>query len=125
MPKKRFLIIGIILILLVPVAYLGNLPPSPLYFLKVSREGVQSLFIFGMEDRANWLLTLSDKRLVEAEKLKKKKMGFIASFQINTARNYQSEAENLLEILKDKTNITYLRDKSNQNNDKLKNLEIR
>lgn len=83
---------------------------------------MQAFFIFGDEDKANWLLTLADKRLAEAEKLKVKKLDFIALVQINTAREYQVEAENLLEGLKNKINITYLKDKFNQNNEKLKNL---
>lgn len=125
MLKNRFFIIVVLIISLIPVAYLGSLPPSPFYYLKASRELIQSVFIFGTEDKANWILTLADKRLVEAEKLKMKKLDFIAAFQIKTARNYQFEAESLLEILKDKTNTTYLRDKYNQNSDRLKKLEIR
>lgn len=122
MPKKLFLIIGALIALLIPSIYLGTLPPSPLYFLKVSRESVQSLFIFGDEDRANWILTLADKRLNEAQKLRLKKLNYFSAFQINTALKYQNEAQGLLEILKNKTNIIYLRDKYNQNDEKLKNL---
>lgn len=122
MLKKRFLIIGAFIVLLIPSIYLGTLPPSPLYFLKIARESVQSVFIFGMEDRANWLLTLADKRLNEAQKLRLKKLNYFSAFQIDTALKYQNEAEVMLEILKNKTNITYLRDKYNQNDEKLKNL---
>lgn len=122
MPKKWFLIIGAFIVLLIPLIYLGSLPPSPLYFLKVSREFAQSLFIFGMEDRANWLLTLADKRLSEAQRLKIKKLDYFSALQIATALKYQNEAERMLEILKNKTNIIYLQDKYNQNDEKLKNL---
>lgn len=83
---------------------------------------MQSLFIFGDEDRANWILTLADKRLNEAQKLRLKKLNYFSAFQINTALKYQNEAQGLLEILKNKTNIIYLRDKYNQNDEKLKNL---
>lgn len=75
-----------------------------------------------MEDRANWLLTLADKRLSEAQRLKIKKLNYFSEFQIGTALKYQNEAEAMLEILKNKTNIIYLRDKYNQNDEKLKNL---
>lgn len=102
---------------------LGSIPPSPLYYLKTSRETLQSLFIFGDEDKANWLLLKADKRLGEAEKLKAKNLDYFAGMQIDAARRYQSEAEILLLDLKNKTNITYLRDRSNQNLEKLKNLE--
>lgn len=76
-----------------------------------------------MEDQANWILTLADKRLAEAEGLKIKKMDYFSDMQKNTALNYQNEAWKLLEILKNKTNITYLKDKFNQNAEKLKFLE--
>lgn len=71
---------------------------------------------------ANWYLVRADKRLSEAEKLKMKKLDFLAEAQIKTAKDYQSEAEILLTTLKDKTNTTYLKDRFNQNAEKLKNL---
>lgn len=103
--------------------FLGSVPPSPLYYLKIGRESVQSLFIFGDEDQTNWLLTRADKRLTEAEKLKSRGLNFFADIQINTAKQYQSEAEVLLEDLKNKTNIIYLKDKYNQNLEKMNKLE--
>lgn len=75
-----------------------------------------------MEDRANWVLTLADKRLEEAAVLKIKKMDYFSDMQKNDALKYQDEARGLLEILKNKTNITYLQDKYNQNEQKVKNL---
>lgn len=124
MRKKRYLILAIFLIIFVALTlYLGNIPPSPLYYLKISRETIQSLFIFGDEDQANWYLTRADKRINEAQKLKDRNMDFFAQIQIKTALDYQRQAEILLEVLKNKTNITYLEDKSNQNRDKLKSLE--
>ena len=124
MQRKLIYITGpVLLILFLSSLYLGSIPPSPLYYLKVTRETLQSLFVFGDEDKANWLLLRADKRLSEAEKLKMKNMEFFAGMQIDTAKQYQIEAEEILEVLKNKTNITYLRDRSNQNIEKLKLLE--
>lgn len=123
MPKKWTITIGILVIFLIMSLFLGSVPPSPLYYLKIGRESVQSLFIFGDEDQTNWLLTRADKRLTEAEKLKSRGLNFFADIQINTAKQYQSEAEVLLEDLKNKTNIIYLKDKYNQNLEKMNKLE--
>lgn len=120
MPKKRYLIIGILLVIAITSLYLGSTPPSPLYYLKIARETVQTFFIFGDEDKANWLLTRAEKRIAEAEKLRSKKLDSLAQMQVDTAKTYQSEAEIILQDLSNKTNITYLRDKYNQNQDRLK-----
>ena len=121
MPKKRLLILSLCLLVLVAVSiFLGSIPPSPLYYLKTSRETIQTFFIFGDEDKANWLLIRADKRLTEAQKLKAKNLQHLAQIQVNTAKQYQTEAGTLLESLKDKTNITYLKDRYNQNSEKLK-----
>lgn len=122
--KKRVLITGILSIILAAASlFLGSIPPSPFYYLKITRETIQTFFIFGDEDKTNWFLIRADKRLDEAQKLKNKHLEFLADLQIQTAKDYQSEAEILLEDLKNKTNITYLRDRSNQNIEKLISLE--
>lgn len=102
---------------------LGSIPPSPLYYLKISRESIQTFFVFGSEDNANWLLTRAEKRITEAEKLNSKNLTFIADIQKQQAIEYQSEARRLLDDLKNKTNINYLTDKYTQNNDRLKVLK--
>lgn len=121
--KQSYILSAVILILLISSLYLGSIPPSPIYYLKVTRETIQIFFIFGDEDKTNWLLIRADKRLDEAAKLKAKHLGFLAEMQIQTAKDYQSRADKLLADLKNKTNITYLQDRFNQNNEKLKNLE--
>lgn len=124
MPKKLYTIFTAVLVIVLSVSlYLGSIPPSPLYYLRLTREEIQTFFIFGDEDQANWLLTREDKRLTEALKLKQKKLAFFEGKQLDLAKNYQSEAELLLVRLKDKTNINYLIDKLNQNKDKVKSLE--
>lgn len=123
MAKKRILILSAIAgILLILTLFFGSIPPSPLYYLKITRETLQTFFIFGDEDKANWLLVRTEKRITEAEKLKSKNLDFLANIQIQTARNYQSESKVLLDYLKDKTNINYLTDRYNQNEDRLKAL---
>jgi hypothetical protein len=123
-PKKRYqILVGLLIVISAISLYLGSAPPSPLYYLKLSRETIQSLFIFGDEDQANWYLTRADKRLTEAKKLKQRKLDFLADMQIETAIQYQMEAEVLLKQLKDKTNTTYLQDRFNQNVETVKNLQ--
>ena len=119
--RRSILFTGFICIILLSV-FLKNSPPSPLYYLKVSREFLQSFFIFGSEDKANWYLTLAEKRISEAEQLKSKRLNFIAQKQIKIASEYQKEAEKLLLYLQDKTNINYLLDKFNQNRIRLEDL---
>ena len=123
MLKNWKLIIPVILILAALILYLGSAPPSPLYYLKISRETVQSFFVFGDEDQTNWLLTKAEKRITEAEKLKAKKINFFAQIQIQSAKTYNSEAQTLINDLKNKTNVTYLVDKHTQNQDRLNQLE--
>jgi hypothetical protein len=122
--KKRHLILaGFLIILLAVSMFLGSIPPSPLYYLKISRETIQSFFIFGDEDNANWYLVRAEKRLREAEKLKSKNWNSFAQMQISIAMDYQNQAQALLGKLKDKTNTTYLKDRYNQNDEKLKALK--
>lgn len=112
----------LVLVLIAMSVLLGSIPPSPVYYLKVTRESIQTFFIFGSEDEAGWFLTRAEKRITEAEKLKAKNLDFFAGQQIQTALSYQSQAQIILEDLKNKTSITYLTDKYTQNNDRLKSL---
>lgn len=124
MLKKRFLpVILILSVLVLIILYFGSTPPSPFYYLKIFRETIQTNFIFGTEDKARWLLTRADKRLTEAQTLKFKNQNLLAKMQIETAKQYQTEAQTLLNDLKDKTNTDYLKDKYIQNTDKINYLE--
>lgn len=124
MSKKRLYILSLVaIIVLVATLFLGSVPPSPIYFLKITRETIQTFFIFGDEDKANWLLVRAEKRLDEAQKLKNKNLNFLAGIQIKIAHDYQDQSAKILEDLKNKTNITYLQDRFNQNSEKLKALE--
>lgn len=124
MHKKRLLILAAILLLLTGItAYFKTAPPSPLYFLKISRESIQTFFIFGDEDKANWLLTRAEKRITEAEFLKSKNLQILSGMQITTADQYQNEASKILDFLSDKTNTNYLQDRYKQNSDRLSKLQ--
>lgn len=113
----------IIMVILIGVTvYFGSAPPSPIYFVKISRESIQNLFVFGPEDQAYWLLTKAEKRISEAEKLKTRHLSILADFQSGTARRYQNQALEMINSLKDKVNTNYLTDKYNQNKDRLNNL---
>lgn len=123
MPRKSIIACGLIItVLLGLTVYFGSAPPSPIYLVKITRESVQDLFVFGDEDRAYWLLTKAEKRISEAEKLKSRSMSFLASMQSDAAKKYQTEAMDIITSLKDKVNTNYLTDKYNQNKDRLNNL---
>lgn len=87
-------------------------PLSPLYSVKLTREYMQSLFVFGDEDLANWKLTLSEKRLTEAEILKRNNQNQLTLKQLNLAKGYQQVAMTYIDGLRDKLDINYLLAKS-------------
>jgi hypothetical protein len=97
-------------------------PPSVFYYLKITREKLESVFIFGEEDTANWDLDLAGKRIDEAKVLSIYHQATLANIQLNKALSYQERANNLIKYLSDKTNVNYLRDKYNQNLEKIKTL---
>lgn len=122
MTKKR-ITLGILLILLIGLTvFFKSAPPSPIYFVKITREYIQNFFIFGDEDKAFWVLTKAEKRISEAEILKSKNINYFSSLQLESAKNYQKEADRLITSLKDKVNRNYLIDKYNQNEDRIKAL---
>lgn len=97
-------------------------PISPLYPVKLIREYFQSLFIFGDEDGAYWELDLAEKRLKEASFLNHYALAAVTLRQVKTAAQYQKLAKEKIDYLSDKTNVTYLLDKYQSNQDQLKSL---
>lgn len=87
-------------------------PLSPLYLVKLTREYLQSLFVFGDEDLAYFNLTLASKRLKEAEILKENKQYIVELRQVKLAKNYQKIADRYVDTLRDKVDINYLLVKS-------------
>lgn len=98
-------------------------PVSPLYPIKVSREKLQSLFVFGQIDQANWNLTLAEKRLTEATILRDHNLLSLSMIQLNLAKSYQSKANDLIMALKETTDTVYLESKLNYNQELLHQLE--
>lgn len=97
-------------------------PINPLYPVKLTREYFQSLFIFGDEDGAYWELDLAEKRLKEASFLNRYGLAAVTLRQVKTAAQYQKLAKEKIDYLSDKTNVTYLLDKYQSNQDQLKGL---
>lgn len=115
---------AVLLILIVLTIFFRTAPPSPVYLLKITRESLQSYFIFGDEDKAFWALTKAEKRITEAEYLKSKNMNYLADKQVKSAKDYQLEADIIIANLKDKVDRNYLIDKNTQVSDRIKALEL-
>lgn len=98
-------------------------PISPIYFIKNLREGIQSKFIFGDEDLANWYFELSRKRILEARILKAYGFKSLANQQKNLAQKYQDLGWSHLQILIDVTDVNYLKEKFVKNEKDLESLD--
>lgn len=120
MTKKHIALAVLPILLISLIVFFKSAPPSPIYLIKISREYIQNFFIFGDEDKAFWVLTKAEKRISEAEILKSKNINYLANLQLESAKNYQKEADTLITSLKDKVNRNYLIDKFSQNEDRIK-----
>lgn len=83
-------------------------PVSPLYYIKVSREYLQSQFIFGDEDLSLWNFTLAKKRLEESKILNSYHLNNLSQKQIELAQIYQNQGILHLNKLIDKIDVNYL-----------------
>lgn len=120
--RKWVVIMGIVAwVGMLAVFKLHSTPLSPLYYLKTSREFMQSLFVFGDEDKAYWYFTLAEKRLVESKSLQNKHLNWLAKIQLNTAKGYFDQGNNYLKNLIDKADVNYLIQKSDRISLDLKN----
>lgn len=89
----------------------GKLPGESTYFLKTIREWIAGKLIFNQNSQADFHLTLSQKRLVESEKLVEKK-------------DYEKAIKNLRNVVnefKKSVEITKAIDKNKGNTKDLKN----
>ncbi len=93
------------------------------FYLLVVREEVQSLFVVGNEDNANWNLTRSEKRMNEAKIFKIIHLGFLSQRQLDLARVFQTKAASFIEKERDHADINYLLQKLKQDQDKLIQLQ--
>ena len=83
-------------------------PVSPLYYIKIARESVQSKFVFGDEDLSFWDYTIAKKRLEEAQTLQKYHLLKVSQHQLVIAKSYQESGNNHLSKLIDKTDVNFL-----------------
>lgn len=75
----------------------GVLPDSPFYFFKSLTEGVREVFVFGEDNKANYSLTLADKRLSEARALANKGKGELAAKTAEKAADKNEEGQRHVE----------------------------
>lgn len=111
MKQKKLIVIIAIFLSSFVLYQLYN--PSIVFRTLELRENVQSLFIFGDEDTCNWYLTLAAKRIKESKYDKSR---------LKIAIEYQNKAKQILDKLKDKTDINYLVQKLAINNDEINKL---
>ncbi len=83
-------------------------PVSPLYYLKRAREKLQSIFIMGSRDSAEWSFTLSQKRAIESQILCNHKIFILGNKQLLLAQKYYFEGTTYLNKLIDKIDINFL-----------------
>jgi len=93
-------------------------PVSPVYYLKRAREQLQSIFIMGNRDSAEWNFTLSQKRVLESQILCDHKLSSIGNKQLLLAQKYFEKGNSYLVNLIDKIDTNYLQ----QEKEKTENL---
>lgn len=90
-------------------------PVSPVYYIKAGRESLQSLFVFGNEDLANWYFDLATKRIKEAKILQQHDFSSLAYRQIDLAQYYQDQGFKHLKPLIDVVDTNFLKEKFESN----------
>lgn len=83
-------------------------PVSPVYYLKIAREKLQSIFIMGNRDSAEWNFILSQKRALESQILCDYKLFDIGKKQLLLANKYYEEGSSYLIKLIDVIDTNYL-----------------
>ena len=99
-------------------------PVSPLYYIKIPRERLQSMFVFGDQDLSLWNFTLAKKRLEEAKILQRFNLNKAAQIQTGTALAFQQKGESYLNNLIDRIDTNYLIQFRNENQKLINNLNI-
>lgn len=78
----------------------GRIPGDPLYSLKMIKEKIQLFLSINSSQKAGFYLTLSKKRLVEAEKIINDKNDYLLATQtVNLSANYLDQAASLAQSL--------------------------
>lgn len=88
---------------------------SPLYYIKIPREHLQSQFVFGDEDLSLWNFTLAKKRLEESKILSKYNLNALSQKQKLIAQSYQNKGIYYLDKLINKVDVNYLIKSRNEN----------
>lgn len=93
-------------------------PLTPIYYLQVSRESLQKLFVFGDEDLAHFQLLIAQKRINEAIYLKSIGLTKMAMYQKAVAEKELRVGESYLQKIPAQVNIDYIQ-KIRSDNEKL------
>ena len=80
----------------------GKVPGDRFYSLKILREKIVGMFLFDTDKKIEYRVSLSKKRLVEAEKLIKIKKDY--SLAVKTLESSVEEAKTAWNVVKDKNN---------------------
>jgi hypothetical protein len=97
------------------ITVLGSSSPvSPFNHIKTGRERMQEIFVLGDLNRADWYLTLAEKRLAEASKLNSAGWTKLAGIQMQIACKNYRKGQTYLQRLEGTTDINYLLQKSGE-----------
>jgi len=96
-------------------------PVSPVYYIKRTREQIQSLFIMGDRDSAEWNFTLSQKRATESKILCKYKLLDLGNKQLLLAQKHYTTGTFYLNKLIDKIDINFLSQEKEKTENLIKN----
>ena len=96
-------------------------PVSPVYYLKTTREQIQSLFIMGNRDSSEWNFTLSQKRALESQILCDHKLSDLGNKQLSLAQKYYKTGTSYLNNLIDKIDTNYLSQEKGKTENLIKN----
>jgi hypothetical protein len=83
-------------------------PVSPIYYVKRTREQIQSFFIMGNRDSADWNFNLAKKRIIESDKLCSNKLIKLGKKHLSLARNNYDKGIVYLNHLIDVVDTNYL-----------------
>lgn len=96
-------------------------PVSPVYYLKKTREQIQSLFIMGDRDSAEWNFILSQKRATESQLLCKYNLLNLGNKQLLLAQKHYLKGTFYLNKLIDKIDTNFLLQEREKTENLIKN----
>jgi len=96
-------------------------PVSPIYYIKKTREQIQSLFIIGDRDSTEWNFILSQKRAKESQILCDHKLLKLGNKQLLLAQKHYTTGISYLNNLIDRIDTNFLSQEKERTENLIKN----